>query len=101
MKRLFYLSGTLFFLSLTLLVGIHSGQRIALAQKNTTPTSPIAAYIPDWSELMGGINTQYNWSALLTENGDIYVLNPPPSGMERPVIMFRFGNIWGLLNEEE
>ena len=45
MKRLFYLSGTLFFLSLTLLVGVHIGQQTATAQKTKAPE--VATVIDD------------------------------------------------------
>ncbi len=37
MKRLFYLSGSLFFLSLTLLIGFHLGQQTADAQSAKDP----------------------------------------------------------------
>ena len=64
MKRLFYLSGTFFFLSLTLLVGIHIGQQQATAapaQKVigfSVATDPVSV-------------TQRNVWVVLS-NGDVY-----------------------------
>ena len=45
MKRLFYLSGTLFFLSLTLLVGIHIGQQ----QASAAPGQKVVGFSVDQS----------------------------------------------------
>ncbi len=65
MKRIFYLSGTLFFLSLTLLVGVHIGQTTAIAQKVKTQEVTVATSIRDLSG-----QSNHNW--VIMTNGDVY-----------------------------
>lgn len=62
MKRLFYLSGTLFFLSLTVLVGVHFAQHSAEAKKPTQ--GPFVHY---WH---GGEATTEAYG--MKENGDVW-----------------------------
>jgi len=62
MKRLFYLSGTMFFLSLTLLAGLQIVQRTATAAPNMPK---VVGH--DWDGTPGSIGL---W--VILENGDVY-----------------------------
>jgi hypothetical protein len=62
-----YLSISVFFLSLTLLVGIHIGQETAKAAPKGGPPA-IAAYISNLSAFPGGPSSP----GFIMENGDVY-----------------------------
>ena len=84
MKRLFYLSGTLFFLSLTLLLGVHIGQQTATAE----PQQKVIAFSANDS----GTTT---WLWVYLANGDVYkfradLLQTPGGGYQPELI----GNYW-------
>lgn len=81
MKRLMYLSISVFFLALTLMVGVHIGQQTATAS-------------PEHREIVGfaGVSSQL-W--VLTSNGDVYTRSNTldnKEGTEYPAI--RVGNFW-------
>lgn len=79
MKRLFYLSGTLFFLSLTLLVGVQIGERSATA----ADTPAVVGF---------SVSDESNPHKLyvLLENGDVYTA--AMNALEEAP-QFR-GNVW-------
>jgi len=64
----FYISGTLFFLSLTLLVGVHIGDQTVEAQKVKTE---VAATIPS-------MTLNQHW--IITTAGDVYLVQALQSG---------------------
>jgi len=84
MKRLFYLSGTLFFLSLTLLVGIHIGQQRATAAPKG---SPIAAYVRSLNDFNSGPSVP----GVILANGDVYRIDGNYPGL----FATRDGSIFG------
>ena len=79
MKRLFYLSGALFFLSLTLLVGVHIGQQTATAEP---PTQKIVGY-----------SSAGSGHFLILSNGDLYYRRMASGGLASsgPSLV---GNFW-------
>ena len=83
MKRLFYISGTVFFLALTLMVGVHIGQKTAGA----APAQKIVGF----TFTTDGAN-KFGYSVILA-NGDVHWLQTGDAGEFASAPVFR-GNYW-------